>query len=192
MCPQQHIKFVQTYITNRLIISNIARGQVIHRLNHTCGGQTWMRNSTPMTFSNPLCHSWMERHPNTIFRNDTARPHRVPVASLSVFGGAQHRANGSLASPGHNGTNHWTVGPTTGKAVNGRPRPWWHPSRPGSAPYRGVETSTGESSLTTMQHAWSMHALHWLAIKVARQDYVFKERKTAKKGINDSIKKERL
>ena len=37
----------------------IGRGQVIHRLNHTCGGQTCAQNGTPMTFSNLLlCLSW--------------------------------------------------------------------------------------------------------------------------------------
>ena len=31
---------IQTYVTNRLKVSKIARGQVIHRMHHTCGGLT--------------------------------------------------------------------------------------------------------------------------------------------------------
>ena len=112
-----------------------------------------------MTFSNPLlCIPFVERHPNTMFRNDKARPHRAWDVYQFFFWGAQHRANWSLASPGH-------MGPTTelcvrvqwdqlGKAVNGRTRACWHPSRPGSVPYRGVETFTGESTPTIVP---SMH-----------------------------------
>ena len=33
--------------------------------------------------------------------------------------------------------------------------------KPGSVPYRGMETSTGESTLSSIQHAWSMHGTDW-------------------------------
>ena len=38
---------------------------------------------------------------------------------------------------------------------------WWHYSRHGSLPYRGVETSTGESTPTSIQHAGSIHGTDW-------------------------------
>ena len=103
------IKFIKTYVTNRLKLSKFARGQVIHRLNHTCEGQTWMWNGTPITFSNQLlCHSCIDLESLRTPTSGTIRPirHVLVTPLLSVFEGAQHRVNGSLPSPGH-------MGPTT-------------------------------------------------------------------------------
>ena len=102
------IKFVYTYVTNRLKVSKITGGQVIHKLNHTSGGQTWMWNhGTPMTFSNQLlCHSCMERHPNTIFRIDKAHKARPRQAKCQVHTSQflkEYNTQRSLPSPGHMG-----------------------------------------------------------------------------------------
>ena len=60
MCPQQYQSCIDVSHKQADSVKD-RRGQVIHRLNHTCGGQTCVRNGTPMTFSNLLlCHSWRD------------------------------------------------------------------------------------------------------------------------------------
>ena len=56
--------------------------------------------------------------------------------------------------------------------------------KPGSVPYRGMETSTGESIVHWVVSSMRGRCTrHWLAVKVAQQDNVFKERKTVQKEI---------
>ena len=73
-----------------------------------------------------------------------------------------------------------SVGPTREGRKWAHPA-WWHPSRLGSVPYRGVENLPQER-VHRLLSSMRVDALHWLAVKVAQQD-VFNERKTVKKEI---------
>ena len=55
--------------------------------------------------------------------------------------------------------------------------------KPGSLPYRGMETSTGENTLSSIQHAWSMHGTDWQLRLPNNIMSLGPERKTVQKEI---------
>ena len=61
----------------------------------------------------------------------------------------------------------------------------------GSVPYRGMETSTGESTPTSIQHAWSMHGTDW-QLRLPNRIMSLKKERLYRKRYTDSIKKEGL
>ena len=63
--------------------------------------------------------------------------------------------------------------------------------KPGSLPYRGMETSTGESTLSSIQHAWSMHGTDW-QLRLPNKIMSLKKERLYRKRYTDSIKKEGL
>ena len=116
--PQQYQSCID--FTDRLAVSKIARGQVVHRLNYTFGGQTWMRNGTSMTFSNPLlCHSW--RRIRTPSSGTNARPHRARVVYQFL---EEHNIERMDHWPAHSPdmNPNEAMWDQLGKAVNGRIR----------------------------------------------------------------------
>ena len=113
MCPQEQyqIRIDVRYKQAESVKDRLKPwSQVIHS-NHTCGGPTWMWNGTPMTFSNQLlCHSCMERHPNTIFRNDKAQRARPrPAAVVSIWRSTCTTSSDPYPAQSHMGTYSWTL-----------------------------------------------------------------------------------
>ena len=63
--------------------------------------------------------------------------------------------------------------------------------KPGSVPYRGMETSTGQSTLSSIQHTWSKHGTDW-QLRLPNKIMSLKKERLYRKRYTDSIKKEGL